>query len=103
MPVLSDLEPREVFFSGLNACAPSSRLAPHKSDQRLSGRVRPRTRSCHRDAANNVVIRKAASAGYEKRAGRHAAGPYRHGLRKGRGLRQGYGNGRGSTSSWTAT
>ncbi len=65
MPVLSDLEPREVFFWFERLCA-----IPHGSHHTkaisdyLVAFARERGLAC-RDAANNVVIRKAASAGYE--------------------------------------
>ena len=89
MPVLSDLEPREVFawFERLCAIPHSSHHA--KSDQRLSGRVRPRTRSClPAGRCQQCRHPQGSLRRIRKRAGRHAAGPYRHGLRKGRGLRQ---------------
>ena len=66
MPVLSDLEPREVFawFERLCAIPHSSHHAKAISDY-LVAFARERGLACRQDAANNVVIRKAASAGYE--------------------------------------
>lgn len=66
MPVLSDLEPREVFawFERLCAIPHSSHHAKAISDY-LVAFARERGLACQQDAANNVVIRKAASAGYE--------------------------------------
>ena len=95
MPVLSDLEPREVFAWFERTCAIPHGSLSRKSNQRLSGRVRPLTRSlaCRQDAANNVVIRKGGLRRIRKTRRSSCCRPYRHGLRKGRGLRQGYGNG----------
>ena len=66
MPVLSDLEPREVFawFERLCAIPHGSHHAKAISDY-LVAFARERGLACRQDAANNVVIRKAASAGYE--------------------------------------
>ncbi len=66
MPVLSDLEPREVFvwFERLCAIPHGSHHAKAISDY-LVAFARERNLACRQDAANNVVIRKAASAGYE--------------------------------------
>ena len=66
MPVLSDLEPREVFawFERLCAIPHGSHHAKTISDY-LVAFARERGLACRQDAANNVVIRKAASAGYE--------------------------------------
>ena len=70
MPVLSDLEPREVFawFERLCAIPHSSHHAKAISDY-LVAFARERGLACRQDAANNVVIRKAASAGYENAPG----------------------------------
>ena len=66
MPVLSDLEPREVFawFERLCAIPHGSHHAKTISDY-LVAFACERGLACRQDAANNVVIRKAASAGYE--------------------------------------
>jgi len=66
MPVLSDLEPREVFawFERLCAIPHGSHHTKAISDY-LVAFARERGLACRQDAANNVVIRKAASAGYE--------------------------------------
>lgn len=66
MPVLSDLEPREVFawFERLCAIPHGSHHAKAISDY-LVAFAREHGLACRQDAANNVVIRKAASAGYE--------------------------------------
>lgn len=66
MPVLSDLEPREVFawFERLCAIPHGSHHAKAISDY-LVAFARERGLACRQDTANNVVIRKAASAGYE--------------------------------------
>lgn len=66
MPVLSDLEPREVFawFERLCAIPHGSHHAKAISDY-LVAFARERGLACRQDAANNVVIRKAASAGDE--------------------------------------
>ena len=66
MPVLSDLEPREVFawFERLCAIPHGSHHAKAISDY-LVAFARERGLACRQDAANYVVIRKAASAGYE--------------------------------------
>ena len=66
MPVLSDLEPREVFswFERLCAIPHGSHHAKAISDY-LVAFARERSLACRQDAANNVVIRKAASTGYE--------------------------------------
>lgn len=66
MPVLSDLEPREVFtwFERLCAIPHGSHHTKAISDYLVSF-ARERGLDCRQDAANNVVIRKAASAGYE--------------------------------------
>ena len=66
MPVLSDLEPREVFawFERLCAIPHGSHHTKAISDY-LVAFARERNLAYRQDAANNVVIRKAASAGYE--------------------------------------
>ena len=66
MPVLSDLEPREVFawFERLCAIPHGSHHTKAISDY-LVAFARERNLACRQDSANNVVIRKAASAGYE--------------------------------------
>ena len=66
MPVLSDLEPREVFswFERLCAIPHGSHHTKAISDY-LVAFARERSLACRQDAANNVVIRKAASTGYE--------------------------------------
>ncbi len=66
MPVLSDLEPREVFawFERLCAIPHGSHHTKAISDY-LVAFARECGLACRQDAANNVVIRKAASAGYE--------------------------------------
>ena len=66
MPVLSDLEPREVFawFERLCAIPHGSHHAKAISDY-LVAFAREHGLACRQDAANNVVIRKAASSGYE--------------------------------------
>ena len=66
MPVLSDLEPREVFawFERLCAIPHGSHHTKAISDY-LVAFARERNLAYRQDAANNVVIRKAVSAGYE--------------------------------------
>ena len=103
MPVLSDLEPREVFawFERLCAIPHGSHHAKAISDY-LVAFARERGLACRQDAANNVVIRKAASAGYENAPVVMLQGHIDMVCERTRTAARIWKR-RGSTSSWTAT
>ena len=66
MPVLSNLEPREVFAWFERLCAiPHGSHHTREISNYLTAFARERGLACRQDAADNVVIWKAAAAGYE--------------------------------------
>ena len=90
MNVLSGLEPKNVFHFFEQICAiPHGSYHTKAISDYLVAFAKERGLKYRQDEANNVIIWKGATPGYES----DAAGPYGHGLREGSGLRQGHGDG----------
>ena len=80
MGVLSGLKPEKVFYYFEELCKiPHGSYHTKQISDYLVQFAKERNLECSQDDSNNVVIRKAASAGYEDAP---VAGTLRYGLRK---------------------